>query len=40
MVVIVGEVSTKEEAEEITCLAKRFVVGIRARELGKQSRSK
>lgn len=34
---IVGMVHTKEEALEITFIAKSFVVGNRARELGKDS---
>lgn len=33
---IVGQVSTKEEAEEITFIAKMFIVGQRARFLAKQ----
>ena len=33
---IVGEVSNKEEAKEITFIAKLFVVGQRARVLAKQ----
>lgn len=31
---IVGQVSTKEEAKEIEFIAKMFVVGNRARKLG------
>ena len=33
---IVGEVSNKEEAKEITFIAKLFVVGQRARVLAQQ----
>ena len=33
---IVGQVSSKEEANEITFIAKLFVVGQRARYLAKQ----
>lgn len=35
---IVGQVSSPEQAREITFMAKLFVVGIRARTLGKESR--
>ena len=31
---VVGQVSTKEEAKEIEFIAKMFVVGCRARKLG------
>ena len=31
---VVGQVSSKEEAKEIEFIAKMFVVGIRARKLG------
>ncbi len=34
---IVGQVSSEEEAQEITFIAKLFVVGQRARVLGHQS---
>jgi hypothetical protein len=33
---IVGQVSNKEEAKEITFIAKLFVVGQRARDLARQ----
>ncbi|KYK21667.1 hypothetical protein AYK24_08785 [Thermoplasmatales archaeon SG8-52-4] len=35
---IVGQVSSKEEANEITFIAKLFVVGQRARYLAKQNK--
>lgn len=35
---IVGQVSSKEEANEITFIAKMFVIGNRARLLSKQGR--
>lgn len=34
---IVGQVSSKEEAKEIEFIAKMFVVGCRARKLGHDS---
>lgn len=37
-VLIVGQVSSKEEANEITFIARCFLVGVRARFLGRQSR--
>ena len=37
-ILIVGQVHSREEAKEITFMAKCFVVGQRARVLGKQSR--
>lgn len=35
--IIVGQVSTKEEAQEITFMAKVMVIGQRAQHLGKQA---
>jgi len=35
---IVGQVTDKEEANEITFIAKLFVVGQRARELARQKK--
>lgn len=37
---IVGQVSSPQEAHEISMMAKLFIVGIRARKLGKMSRKK
>jgi hypothetical protein len=37
---IVGQVSSKEEANEITFIAKLFVVGQRARDLAHSSKKK
>jgi hypothetical protein len=37
---IVGQVSNKEEANEITFIAKLFVVGQRARYLAKEQNKK
>lgn len=38
MMLIVGQVSSPQEAREITFMAKCFVVGQRARLLGRKSR--
>ena len=38
--IIVGQVSSKEEAKEITFIAKLFVVGQRARVLSQQNEKK
>jgi len=38
--IIVGQVSNKEEANEITFIAKLFVVGQRARFLANQKKKK
>ena len=38
--IIVGQVSSKEEAKEITFIAKLFVVGQRARVLAQQNEDK
>ena len=37
---IVGQVSSKEEANEITFIAKLFVVGQRARDLAHENEKK
>jgi len=37
---IVGQVSSKEEASEITFIAKLFVVGQRARDLAHEKNNK
>ncbi len=37
---VAGQIATKEEAKEITYMAKLFVVGNRARILGKKSQKK
>jgi hypothetical protein len=37
---IVGQVSSKEEANEITFIAKLFVVGQRARDLAQETKNK
>ena len=37
VMMIVGQVSSKEEANEITFIAKLFVVGQRARDLARQN---
>jgi len=37
---IVGQVSNKEEANEISFIAKLFVVGQRARELANEKKKK
>ena len=37
---IVGQVNNKEEANEITFIAKLFVVGQRARHLAKEIKNK
>jgi hypothetical protein len=37
---IVGQVSSKEEANEITFIAKLFVVGQRARDLAQETNKK
>jgi hypothetical protein len=37
---IVGQVSSKEEANEITFIAKLFVVGQRARDLAQETKRK
>jgi len=38
--IIVGQVSSKEEAKEISFIAKLFVVGQRARVLAQQNEDK
>jgi hypothetical protein len=38
IMLIVGQVSDKEEAKEISFIAKLFVVGARARELAKEKK--
>ena len=40
IMLIVGQVSSKEEASEITFIAKLFVVGQRARLLAQESNKK
>ena len=40
MMLIVGQVSSQEEANEITFIAKLFVVGQRARDLAHQNNNK
>ena len=40
MMLIVGQVSSKEEANEITFIAKLFVVGQRARYLAQEKKKK
>jgi hypothetical protein len=37
---IVGQVANKEEAQEITFIAKLFVVGQRARDLAREQKKK
>ena len=37
---IVGQVSNKEEARDITFIAKLFVVGQRARDLARENKKK
>ena len=37
---IVGQVNSKEEANEITFIAKLFVVGQRARDLAQETKCK
>jgi hypothetical protein len=37
---IIGQVSTKEEAEELTFIAKLFTVGQRARLLAREMRDR
>ena len=37
---IVGQVSSQEEANEITFIAKLFVVGQRAKELAQETKQK
>ena len=37
MIMIVGQVSNKQEAKEIEFIAKSFIIGKRARVLGKQA---
>lgn len=37
---IVGQISNKEEANEITFIAKLFVVGQRARDLAQETKNK
>jgi len=37
---IVGQVNSKEEANEITFIAKLFVVGQRAKELAQETKQK
>ncbi len=38
IMLIVGQVTDKEEAKEISFIAKLFVVGTRARELAKEKK--
>ena len=38
--IIVGQVNNKEEANEISFIAKLFVVGQRARDLAQQNKKK
>ena len=40
IMLIVGQVSNKEEANEISFIAKLFVVGQRARELANEKKKK
>ena len=37
---IIGNVGTKQEAEEITAIAKVFAIGIRARKLAQEINKK
>lgn len=40
IMIIVGQVSSREEANEITFITKLFVVGQRARDLAREIKSK